>query len=82
MRQAWDHRENIPQYQQADTNGQLKARFFARSIDSKAAVRFLALTRSIVLLGIKLLMNWWRRSRETSERTGQRRRSIAFTRTA
>jgi len=29
MRQAWDHRENIPQYQQADTNGQLKARFFA-----------------------------------------------------
>jgi hypothetical protein len=29
LRELWEHRESIPQYQQADATGQLKARFFA-----------------------------------------------------
>jgi hypothetical protein len=29
MRQLWEHRESIPQYDKADPSGQLKARFFA-----------------------------------------------------
>src|SRR5713226_4644818 len=29
MRQLWEHRESIPQYDKADLNGQLKSRFFA-----------------------------------------------------
>lgn len=29
LRQLWEHRETIPQYQQADATGQLKTRFFA-----------------------------------------------------
>lgn len=28
LRQLWEHRESIPQYQQAEATGQLKARFF------------------------------------------------------
>jgi hypothetical protein len=29
LRELWEHRESIPQYQQTDQGGQLKSRFFA-----------------------------------------------------
>jgi hypothetical protein len=82
LRELWEHRESIPQYQQADATGQLKARFFALLDKPRAAAKSPALTRSTGSPATRRSTSSWPRSSATSEPIGRRPPSTAFTRTA